>query len=123
MARWEKSNGWLCERADLDPGTVGDFLAGTRWPKSRTQGRIEKALGWPAGTIHQIGGGTPVDPALLEVNPDESPETVGDETEDRAYVSAPGPRADSALQDREVWAAIKEMQADIRAMRERLEGQ
>lgn len=41
----------------VDLGTIGDFLAYNRWPKLGTQGRFEKALGWPAGTIRLIAVG------------------------------------------------------------------
>lgn len=66
--------GWniadLHQAARIDPGTVSDFLAGTRWPQIKTLGRIEQALGWKAGTIAAVLAGGPV--------PD-----VGGEPEDR----------------------------------------
>lgn len=52
--------GWtvkkFAEEAGADPGTVGDFLGGTRWPRYKTLGLFEEALGWPRGSI----------PAMLE---------------------------------------------------------
>lgn len=44
----------LAREAKVDPDTVGDFLAGKRWPKISTQGKIERALHWPPGTIGHI---------------------------------------------------------------------
>jgi transcriptional regulator with XRE-family HTH domain len=58
--------GWsqtqLAQRAEVDSGTLGDFLAGRRWPRNTTQAKVERALGWPSGTIAQIatGGTAPV---------------------------------------------------------------
>ena len=53
--------GWsqteLATRAGVDPGTLGDFVAGARWPRQTTRGRIEKALQWRPGTIQQIADG------------------------------------------------------------------
>lgn len=53
------ANGWnparLADEADIDYGTVGDFLNGKRWPKVATQGKIERALGWTPGTLAGIG--------------------------------------------------------------------
>ena len=68
------SRGWniadLRNAADIDPGTIGDFLDGSRWPQIRTLGKIEKALDWPAGTIAAMLAGAPAP-------------TVGGPTEDR----------------------------------------
>jgi hypothetical protein len=68
VGRWlahnELNQTWLATTADVDPGTIGDFLAGARWPKLSTQGKIEKALGWPPGTIRQMGHGDPVEPPM-----------------------------------------------------------
>lgn len=44
--------------ARIDIATVSDFLEGARWPKITTQGRMEKALGWPAGSIQAIATGS-----------------------------------------------------------------
>lgn len=44
-------------RPPVDAGTIGDFLSGKRWPKTGTQGRIEKALGWKPGTLNAIARG------------------------------------------------------------------
>lgn len=74
LAHEERNVAWLVRQTGSDPGTLGDFLNGNRWPKFNTQGRIEKALGWPAGTITAIADGA------------EAPEPgahVGGVTEDR----------------------------------------
>lgn len=64
---------WLVESAGVDPGTIGDFLNGARWPKLSTMGKIEAALGWEFGTIRRIGQGGEVPPL---------PESVGPATHD-----------------------------------------
>lgn len=56
--------GWaaarLASESGADPGTIGDFLAGKRWIKLPTQGKIERALDWAPGTIATIeAGGEP----------------------------------------------------------------
>jgi hypothetical protein len=63
MAHLEWNNTQLVAATGADPGTVGDFLNGKRWPKIGTQGKIERALGWPAGTLRSIAsGGAAPDP-------------------------------------------------------------
>lgn len=44
----------LARRADVDQGTVGDFIAGNRWPRSDTRAALEKALDWWPGLIDAI---------------------------------------------------------------------
>lgn len=67
--------GWnvrdLARAADLDPGTVGDFLAGLRWPRMGTRGRIESALDLPAGELQRIRNG---EPTVTGQNPQPAPE-------------------------------------------------
>lgn len=52
------SKGWsileLATRAGVDPGTVGDFLRGLRWPRPTTLGKIEKAFGWDIGFVNRL---------------------------------------------------------------------
>lgn len=47
--------GWnvadLAREAKIDPGTIGDFLNGTRWPQLATRQKIDRALGWWPGSI------------------------------------------------------------------------
>ena len=51
MAHLEWNNTQLVASTGSDPGTIGDFLNGKRWPKIGTQGKIERALGWAPGTL------------------------------------------------------------------------
>lgn len=46
----------LARRAKLDRKTVGALLSGQRWPRMPTRARIERALGWPLGTIERRAG-------------------------------------------------------------------
>jgi hypothetical protein len=69
LAHHEKNPAWLVDMTGADPGTIGDFLNGHRWPKLGTQGKIEKALGWPPGSIRQIGLGYPPEQVGAVVSP------------------------------------------------------
>lgn len=81
LARNEKNPAWLVDQTGADPGTIGDFLNGLRWPKTGTQGKIEKALGWHPGTIRQIGNGADIDPPMVSLRKD-IPTSVGGNTDD-----------------------------------------
>jgi hypothetical protein len=59
MAHLEWNNTQLVAATGADPGTIGDFLNGKRWPKIGTQGKIERALGWTPGTLRLIASGGP----------------------------------------------------------------
>jgi hypothetical protein len=59
MAHLEWNNTQLVAATGADPGTIGDFLNGKRWPKIGTQGKIEHALGWAPGTLRTIASGGP----------------------------------------------------------------
>lgn len=97
MAHLEWNNSQLVSVARVDAGTVGDFLNGKRWPKIGTQGKIEKALGWPLGTLRSIAAGGPApDPA----SPDGSTFTGADPDAFRF-------RRPAGL-DAEQWARIRE---------------
>lgn len=63
MARREWNPTDLQRGASLDPGTVGDFLNGSRWPRPKTLAKIERAFGWPAGSLGamELGGPAPDD--------------------------------------------------------------
>lgn len=78
--RWNPSD--LAHKAKSDPGTIGDFLNGNRWPKLSTQGKIEEALGWPAGSIRSIalGGDVPKaeDSRSIPVGSGVDPELLAD---------------------------------------------
>jgi hypothetical protein len=43
--------------AGVDPGTLSDFIDGTRWPHAKTRTKIEQALGWDAGRITDLAEG------------------------------------------------------------------
>ncbi|MDP9820430.1 hypothetical protein [Nocardioides massiliensis] len=75
LALHDKNPAWLVDATGADPGTISTFLNQERWPKLSTQGKIEKALGWPPGTIRQIGNGADVPPDLL-TPPGEPAETT-----------------------------------------------
>jgi transcriptional regulator with XRE-family HTH domain len=47
----------LARAAQIDNGTLGDFLAGRRWPQTRTRARIESALELTPGFINQVASG------------------------------------------------------------------
>lgn len=114
MAHNEVNNAWLAQKSEADLGTIGDFLNGLRWPKRATQGRIEKALGWPAGSIHQLGQGDD-----LELPMDR---TVGGDTQDDgrsadAYVKAPGATVDSDITNADLLREILRSRAEYDQLR------
>lgn len=53
----------LARAAELDPGTLYDFMSGRRWPQARTRGKIEDALGMEHGDLARIAAGETVGPA------------------------------------------------------------
>jgi hypothetical protein len=65
LAAHHRNPAWLVDETGVDPSTIGDFLNGVRWPKLSTQGKLEAAVGWDAGTIRRIGNGADV-PAFAE---------------------------------------------------------
>lgn len=115
LAHNELNNAWLAEAAKVDPGTVGDFLNYERWPKTGTQGKIEKALGWPAGSIRQMGTGQSLDLPM-----DRADLSVGPKSEDDSYVAAPGERIEGGVGNDAVLRAIEQMQRDMQDMERRL---
>jgi len=44
-----------------DADTVRDFMEGARWPRTPTRNRLEKAVGWPTGSIDAIMRGERVE--------------------------------------------------------------
>lgn len=116
LAKNYKNNGWLAETAEADAGTIGDFLNGQRWPKLGTQGRIESALGWPSGTIRQIGLGGEIPETLFD-----GP-AVGAPTQDDDFVAAPGPHQSGGISDDEVLQVLDKMQQQLDQLRRRVEG-
>ncbi|WP_040161334.1 helix-turn-helix domain-containing protein [Nigerium massiliense] len=62
MARQGLTFAALASAAEIDPGTLGKFLDGTRWPHIPTRAKIESALGLDPGTLSSgaAGGGAAV---------------------------------------------------------------
>lgn len=60
MSAKRLSTAALAKSIGLDPGTVGDFLNGTRWPQAVTRAKLEEAVDWPTGSIAAIADGAPV---------------------------------------------------------------
>lgn len=87
------ARGWnvrdLAAAADVDPATVTDFLAGRRWPRISTRGAIERALGWPGGSIATVaGGGAPPGVSSSPHEPDPLADIEKLNAEDREVVLA-----------------------------------
>ncbi len=59
----------FAKRAQIDYGTLSDFLAGIRRPHARTRTKIEQALGWQLGRIQDMYEGADV-PDVSPVVPD-----------------------------------------------------
>lgn len=50
----------VARRGDIpDPDTVRDFMDGARWPQATTRAKLEKAIGWEAGSINALTRGEP----------------------------------------------------------------
>jgi hypothetical protein len=107
LAHHERNTTWLVRQTQADPGTIGDFLNGVRWPKFKTQGRIEKALGWADGTLTAIADGA------------DAP-GVGGGTQDADYVAAPGDLVDQAVTNEQVLAELRAMREDVNALSRRV---
>ncbi len=52
LHNWDKVD--LARETGLDAGTVGDLLAGKRWPRIKTLGKIEAALECSPGMLQAI---------------------------------------------------------------------
>lgn len=96
--------GWnaadLASVAQVDPATVGDFLGARRWPQMKTRGALEKALGWPAGSIARIadGGAAPiVGPATQDAEPTGLPVGSGVDPELLVELAQADPAAIEAV--------------------------
>lgn len=57
LARVRQDAAWLAREAEIDGGTVSDFLAGNRWPRLSTLAKLDAALGWSPGTIDRLARG------------------------------------------------------------------
>jgi hypothetical protein len=51
MGVWGWNRTDLAREAGVDPGTVADFLDGSRWPQAATRGKLELALKLDPGEI------------------------------------------------------------------------
>jgi hypothetical protein len=80
LAHHDRNPAWLVRQTKADPGTIGDFLNGNRWPKLGTQGRIEKAIGYPAGELTAIADGA--EPPALKDGKASPDGTVGGDPQD-----------------------------------------
>ncbi len=67
MSERELDNAAMAKLAKIDVNTLGDFLAGKRWPRTSTLGKLDKALGLTPGTLAAVGE---------ELMPASAPETV-----------------------------------------------
>ena len=54
LARRSSDATKLAVSAGVHPQTVQALINGTRWPSLRTLGKLDAALGWPAGTLNGI---------------------------------------------------------------------
>lgn len=61
---WNATN--LARQSDVDPGTIGEFLAAKRLPRIATRSRIEAALGWPPGSIEAAALGKEIHVEALD---------------------------------------------------------
>ncbi len=59
-----ETNEGFAKRAGVDPQTLGDFLAGRRWPRRSTIDKIEEALGLTPGTLAASGEDASTAPAF-----------------------------------------------------------
>lgn len=65
---WNQAD--LAREAGIDPATIGDFLAGKRWPQTRSRALIEQALHLNPGTLHNIAHASA--PTNWSTTPDEA---------------------------------------------------
>lgn len=99
MAHLEWNNTQLVAATGADPGTIGDFLNGKRWPKLGTQGKIERALDWPAGTLRTIAAGGPAPEPAVGVGAGRN---NGDQQDDMLRFRRPPGMTDQQ------WEAVRE---------------
>jgi len=72
--KWEPAQ--LAREAELDSGTVSDFLNGKRWPRTGNLAKIDEALGWPAGTLDTTNRTGRAPEALAEARPPQGQSVV-----------------------------------------------
>lgn len=100
------SNLQFATEAKIDPGTAGDFLRGTRWPKLPTLAKIDSALGWTPGTLAALGEGLLTEPQVQEAA------TPAPETGDLVYRRPEGLSDDQWLQMKSEMGEWLEWQAE-----------
>jgi hypothetical protein len=122
LSHHERNTAWLVRQTEADPGTIGDFLNGNRWPKYKTQGRIEKALGWAAGTLTAIADGDEV-PELGIGESGSQEGAVGGDTQDaQQFVeSLTGERLSSGVTNEDLLREILRSRAETDRMAGRIE--
>jgi hypothetical protein len=116
--RWTRSA--FASRAAIDPGTLGDFLDGKRWPQGGNRAKIERALGWPIGAIADMADGVPVDEALGSAGePTVTPRKPQPPTEERGSSVGSDPQDGNSLRflrpeglTDSQWDELRRQQAD-----------
>lgn len=134
LAHNEKNQAWLVDETGADPGTIGDFLGGARWPKLGTQGKIERALGWSAGTIRQIGNGADPNDAGAALGPGAAGRRAATKSYDADEVFLEADRQslrtfsaaqllrELGLRDREAKERIRELKQQVEVLQVEVEG-
>jgi hypothetical protein len=121
LSHHERNPAWLARQTEADPGTIGTFLSGSTWPKLKTQGRIEKALGWPAGTLTAIADGA--EPPPLDGGSALQDPVVGGDTQDaQQFVeSLTGERLQSGVTNEDLLREILRSRSEADRMAGRIE--
>lgn len=92
IARTGGDGAALARKSGVHPQTVQAFVKGSRWPSLKTLGRLDVALGWPAGTLSAIAeGGYPEGVA----DPDPEPVTPAVKNDDALLYARPDGLTDS----------------------------
>jgi hypothetical protein len=81
-ARWTRTG--FAQEAQLDPGTLSDFLEGRRWPQGPTRAKIEKRLGWPPGALDDLAAGQSLSGILSRATQARAARPVGLGLDDEA---------------------------------------
>lgn len=101
---WSQAD--LARESGLDTGTISDVVNEVRWPRVKTQKKIEDALGLPSGTLERahagliVGGDEDDDDVMLDL-PDEALEGLSKVERDEVYATA---RAAALKRAREIRA-------------------
>ena len=103
LAHREWSPSRLARESGADPGTIGDFLGGKRWIKLPTQGKVERALGWRAGTLAAIEAGQ---------EPPQIGDSLGGDTEDSGIATIKA-RKPANMSDEDFKRLLNEYEEEI----------